>query len=38
MNKFREIFLDLEQKILSNEYPPHTFLPSENQLVHLYAV
>lgn len=38
MNKFREIFLDLEQKILSNEYPPHTFLPSENQLIHMYAV
>jgi GntR family trehalose operon transcriptional repressor len=38
MNKFREIFLDLEQKILSNEYPPHTFLPSENQLINMYAV
>ena len=31
MNKFKEIFLDLEQKILSNEYPPHSLLPSENQ-------
>ena len=31
MNKFNEIFLDLEQKILEKEYPPHTLLPSENQ-------
>ncbi len=29
MNKFKEIFLDLEQKILANEYPPHSLLPSE---------
>ena len=33
MNKFNEIFLDLEQKILEKEYPPHTLLPSENQSV-----
>ena len=29
MNKFNEIFLDLEQKILAKEYPPHSLLPSE---------
>ena len=33
MNKFNEIFLDLEQKILAKEYPPHSLLPSENQLI-----
>lgn len=38
MNKFKEIFLDLEQKILSKEYPPHTLLPSENQLIKVYGV
>ncbi|WP_430610563.1 trehalose operon repressor [Enterococcus sp. DIV0876] len=38
MNKFKEIFLDLEQKILANEYPPHTLLPSENQLIQTYGV
>ena len=38
MNKFKEIFLDLEQKILSNEYPPHSLLPSENQLIKMYSV
>lgn len=38
MNKFKEIFLDLEQKILSEEYPPHSLLPSENQLIKLYDV
>jgi GntR family trehalose operon transcriptional repressor len=38
MNKFKEIFLDLEQKILSNEYPPHTLLPSESQLISMYNV
>lgn len=38
MNKFREIFLDLEQKILANEYPAHTLLPSENQLITIYGV
>ncbi|MGX7195862.1 trehalose operon repressor [Enterococcus olivae] len=38
MNKFKEIFLDLEQKILAKEYPPHTLLPSENQLIKVYGV
>ena len=38
MNKFNEIFLDLEKKILANEYPPHTLLPSENQLIQIYGV
>lgn len=38
MNKFREIFLDLEQKILDKEYPPQTLLPSENQLIKMYGV
>lgn len=38
MNKFKEIFLDLEQKIVANEYPPHTLLPSENQLIQTYGV
>lgn len=38
MNKFKEIFLDLEQKILNQEYPPHTLLPSENQLIKMYGV
>ena len=38
MNKFQEIFLDLEKKILNNEYPPQTLLPSENQLIKIYGV
>ncbi|MFW7395553.1 GntR family transcriptional regulator, partial [Vagococcus fluvialis] len=38
MNKFHEIFLDLEQKILANEYPPQSLLPSENQLIKIYGV
>lgn len=38
MNKFKEIFLDLEQKILAKEYPPHTLLPSEKQLIEIYGV
>ncbi|KAF1297824.1 trehalose operon repressor [Enterococcus sp. JM4C] len=38
MNKFNEIFLDLERKILENEYPPQTLLPSENQLIKIYGV
>ncbi|MGX7059060.1 trehalose operon repressor [Vagococcus humatus] len=36
MHKYREIFLDLEQKILEMEYPPNTLLPSENQLMEIY--
>ncbi|WP_086348602.1 trehalose operon repressor [Candidatus Enterococcus clewellii] len=38
MNKFNEIFLDLEKKILAGEYPAHTLLPSENQLIQVYGV
>lgn len=38
MNKFKEIFLDLEEKIVNHEYPPHTLLPSENQLIKIYGV
>lgn len=38
MNKFREIFLDLEQKIMAGDYPAHSLLPSENQLIKIYAV
>lgn len=38
MNKFNEIFLDLEKKILAKQYPPHTLLPSENQLIKIYGV
>jgi len=38
MNKFKEIFQDLEQKILSEEYPPDSLLPSENQLIKVYDV
>lgn len=38
MNKFKEIFLDLEQKILTKKYPPNTLLPSENQLIKMYNV
>ncbi|MEG0254013.1 MAG: trehalose operon repressor [Vagococcus sp.] len=38
MNKFKEIFLDLEEKIVTHEYPPHTLLPSENQLIKIYGV
>jgi GntR family trehalose operon transcriptional repressor len=38
LNKFHEIFLDLEQKILANEYPPQSLLPSENQLIKIYGV
>ncbi|MHC5269331.1 trehalose operon repressor [Enterococcus sp. LJL98] len=38
MNKFKEIFLDLEQKILTKKYPPHTLLPSEKQLIEIYGV
>ena len=38
MNKFREIFLDLEQKIVNQEYPPQRVLPSENQLIQIYGV
>lgn len=38
MNKFKEISLDIEKKILNKEYPPHTLLPSEKQLIEIYGV
>lgn len=38
MNKFNEIFLDLEKRILAGEYPPQSLLPSENQLIKIYGV
>ncbi|MGX7417595.1 trehalose operon repressor [Carnobacterium gallinarum] len=38
MNKFNEIFLDLEKKIVGNEYPSGTLLPSESQLIQIYGV
>lgn len=38
MNKFHDIFLELEQGILNGEYQPGTLLPSESQLVEKYAV
>ncbi|GGI66466.1 MULTISPECIES: trehalose operon repressor [Enterococcus] len=38
MNKFKEIFLDLEQKILTGDYPSHSLLPSEKQLIQIYGV
>ncbi|MBO0469970.1 trehalose operon repressor [Enterococcus sp. DIV0242_7C1] len=38
MNKFHDIFLELEKGILEGDYPPGTLLPSENQLVEHYSV
>lgn len=38
MNKFKEIYADLEKKILNGEYPANTLLPSEKQLVEMYNV
>ncbi|MGX6978070.1 trehalose operon repressor [Vagococcus elongatus] len=38
MNKFKEIYADLEKKILSGEYPSNTLLPSEKQLSEMYNV
>lgn len=38
MNKFQDIFNDLEQKILDNEYKPNSLLPSEHQLMEIYDV
>lgn len=38
MNKFNDIFLDLEKRILAGEYQPNTLLPSENQLIKIYGV
>ncbi|MTD40227.1 trehalose operon repressor [Erwinia sp. CPCC 100877] len=38
MNKFHDIFLELEKGILEGLYLPGTLLPSENQLVEQYSV
>ncbi|MHC5228493.1 trehalose operon repressor [Enterococcus sp. LJL99] len=38
MNKFHEIFLNLEKDILDGTYQPGTLLPSENQLVEQHGV
>ncbi|EOT38556.1 trehalose operon repressor [Enterococcus columbae] len=38
MNKFKEIFADLEQKILNGVYPANSLLPSENQMMEQYHV
>ncbi|MFK4567672.1 trehalose operon repressor [Enterococcus sp. UD-01] len=38
MNKFHDIFLELEKGILEGVYQPGTLLPSENQLVEQYSV
>ncbi|MBO0467643.1 trehalose operon repressor [Enterococcus plantarum] len=38
MNKFHDIFLELEKGILEGDYQPGTLLPSENQLVEQYSV
>lgn len=38
MNKFHDIFLDLEEKILNKDYPSGTMLPSEKQLMEIYGV
>ncbi|MEG1370681.1 MAG: GntR family transcriptional regulator, partial [Carnobacterium sp.] len=32
MNKFHEIYLDLEKAILEKKYQPGQLLPSENEL------
>ncbi|HIA6631298.1 TPA: GntR family transcriptional regulator [Enterococcus faecalis] len=38
MNKFHDIFLELEQQIVQGDYQPGDLLPSENQLVETYNV
>lgn len=38
MNRYLEIFHDIENKILEGTYAPNTLLPSENQLSSLYQV
>lgn len=38
MNKFQEIYLDLESEILNQKYKPGDLLPSENKLAHMYNV
>lgn len=38
MNKFHDIFLDLEEKIINKYYPSGAMLPSEKQLMEIYGV
>lgn len=38
MNKFNQIFLDIEKKIQTEEYASGTLLPSENELTKIYKV
>ncbi|MGK0552101.1 trehalose operon repressor [Enterococcus faecalis] len=38
MNKFHDIFLELEQQIVAGQFLPGDLLPSENQLVEKYSV
>jgi GntR family trehalose operon transcriptional repressor len=38
LNKFHDIFLELEKGILEGVYQPGSLLPSENQLVEQYSV
>lgn len=38
MNKFHDIFLELEQQIVQGDYQPGDLLPSENQLSETYNV
>ncbi|WP_099223614.1 trehalose operon repressor [Listeria costaricensis] len=38
MNKFHDIFLDLEANILADKYPVASLLPSENQLMKHFGV
>ena len=38
MNKFHEIYLDLEKAILEKKYQPGQLLPSENELTKEYSV
>lgn len=38
MNKFHDIFLDLEKKIRDDVYPVNSLLPSESQLMQIYQV
>lgn len=38
MNRYLEIFADIEKSILDGTYPAGKLLPSENQLVKLYGV
>ena len=38
MNKFHDIFLDLEDKIMNKTYVSGSLLPSEKQLMEIYSV